>query len=67
MSHIIICDNSRTILKVVEDVDKSNVDVDSFKRWISHKDGIEHGLVLKKLLNEQIILESLFKFKGKFT
>jgi hypothetical protein len=52
---------------VVEDVDKSNVDVDSFKRWLSHKDGIEHGLVLKKLLNKQIILESLFKIKGIFT
>ncbi len=56
-----ICDNNRTIMKVVEDMAKISVDIDNFKRWMRNKDDNELFLVLGKFLLKQIFLKVFSK------
>jgi hypothetical protein len=59
-----ICDNNRTIMNVVEDMAKSSVDIDNFKRQTRNKDDIELFLVLGKFFLKQVILKVLSKSKA---
>jgi hypothetical protein len=50
-------------MKVVEDMAKSSVDIDNFKKWMKNKVDIEFFLVLGKFFLKQIILKVFSKSK----
>jgi Ser/Thr protein kinase RdoA (MazF antagonist) len=49
-----VCDNNRIIVKVVEDMAKSSVDIDNFKKWMRNKDDNELFLIVGKFFLKQI-------------
>lgn len=48
---------------MVENMAKSNVDIDNFKRWMRNKNDIELFLVLGKFFLKQVILKVFSKSK----
>ncbi len=58
-----VCDNNRTIVKVVEDMAKSSVDIDNFKRWMRNKDDNELFFIVGKFFLKQIFLKMFSKSK----
>jgi hypothetical protein len=50
-------------MKVVEDMAKSSVDIDNFKKWMRNKVDIELFLVLGKFFLKQVILKVFSKSK----
>jgi hypothetical protein len=54
-----ICDNNSTVMKVVENMAKSSVDIDNFKRWMINKNDIELFLVVGKFFfSNKLFLKS---------